>query len=144
MMGDDMAIRSGGMYGDPASSYTIARPVANTQGLGGGITPIARFAKMGLNIGAAYGDYIANTMQIDKDLRALRREKEYNVKNFEQKMADTLASNIMSFYARDALQEDLGMLTYNYGVQEEALKRRRRDLKSKLALDVGSSVLSMF
>lgn len=161
MMGDDMAIRSGGMYGNPESAYTIARPVSFTQASGGGITSVTRFAKMGLNIGAAYGEYLANTMQIDKDLRALRREKEYNVKNFQQKMADTLASNKMSFYAsgldiksgtaqdvmisnREALQEDLEMLTYNYGVQEEALKRRRRDLKSKLALDVGSSVLSMF
>ena len=84
MMGDDMAIRSGGMYGNPASS--------------GGITPVARFAKMGLNIGAAYGEYVANTMQIDRDLRALRREKEYNVKNFQQNMADTLSSNKLTLY----------------------------------------------
>lgn len=161
MMGDDMAIRSGGMYGNPASSYTVARPVSNMQGFGEAITPMARFAKMGLNVGASFGEYWANTTQIDRELSDLRREKEYNIKNYKQNIADVMARNKMSFYAsgldiksgtaqdvvlnnKRVMEEDLGIMTYNYDVQEKSLKHRRRDLKSKLALDIGSSIISMF
>ncbi len=161
MMGDDMAIRSGGMYGNPESAYTIARPVSNTQGFGEAITPMARFAKASLSITNAISNYETMQGQIDTDLATLRREKEYNVKNYKQNIADVMARNKMSFYAsgldiksgtaqdvilgnRQAMEEDLGMMIHNYDIQEHTLKQKRKALRGNLVGDIASSVLSAF
>ena len=53
----------------------------------------------GLNIYGKHLEYRAIDDQIGADLHALEVEKAYNVKNFKQRIADTLASNKISFYS---------------------------------------------
>ena len=163
-MGDDMAIRSGGMYGNPESAYTIARPRISGFGGGGfgaGLSWIATGARIGLGIGSALGNYWSRQSQIDKDLQTLRREKEYNVKNYKQNIADVMARNKMSFYAsglhiksgtaqdvilgnKQAMEEDLGMMVHNYDIQEQTLKQKRKALRGNLVEDIASSVVNAF
>jgi len=161
MMGDDMAIRSGGMYGNPESRYTLARPTSGSMGFGGGVSMVGKATKMGFGIASAFGNYWADESQIASDLATLRREKAYNIKNFEQSIADTMARNKMSFYSsgldiksgtaqdvmisnRQALQEDLGMMEHNYNIQERSLKEKQKALRGNLIGNIASSVLSVF
>lgn len=160
MMGDDMAIRSGGMYGNPESRYTIANPNSSGGALSG-ITPMARFMKMGFGIMGSFANYGAQTTQIANDLATLRREKAYNIKNFQQYIADTMARNKMSFYSsgldiksgtaqdvmisnRQALQEDLDMMEYNYNMKERSLKEEKKAARANLAMGIASSVINAF
>ena len=159
MMGDDMAIRSGGMYGNPESNYTIARPTSVAGG--GGLSMFGRGVKAMFGVGAAYGNYLAEESQIATDIRSLRKEREYNTKNFQQYIADTFAQNKMSFYSsgldiksgtaqdvirenRRALTEDLAYMTYKYDTKERELKERAKDARSAMRLNVASSIISMF
>ena len=159
-MGDDMAIRSGGMYGRPESRYTIANPNSNGGALSG-ITPMARFMKTGFGIMGALGNYWAQGSQISNDLRSLREEKAYNIKNFQQYIADTMARNKMSFYSsgldiksgtpvdvmtsnRTALEEDLHMMEYNYNMKERSLKEAKKATRANLAMGIASSVINAF
>lgn len=161
MMGDDMAIRSGGMYGNPESAYTIARPIAGGGGFGGVVGAFGKAMKIGFGITNAFDNYESRKGQIDTDLATLRREKEYNVKNYKQNIADVMARNKMSFYAsgldiksgtaqdvilgnRQAMEEDLGMMIHNYDIQEQTLKQKRKALRGNLVGDIASSVLSAF
>ena len=93
-----MAIRSGGMYGRPESQYTLAIP-NNTKRGGSAVMPMAKIMQAGFNVAASFGDYWATENQISRDLNALRKEREYNVKNYKQSIADTIAMNKMSFYS---------------------------------------------
>lgn len=159
MMGDDMAIRSGGMYGNPASRYTLANP--NVSRFGSGMTMMGKAVKMGFGITGSVANYWAEQAQISSDLATLRKEKAYNIKNFEQNIADTFAKNKMSFYAsgldiksgtaqdvilsnRRALTEDLAMMNYNYDMQERALKEKQKAARGNLVGNIASSVLSIF
>ena len=94
------------------------------------------------------------------DLESLRKEREYNLANFQQRIADTFAMNKASFYAsgldfsgtalsvarenKRALTKDMRMMEYNYNVQEESLKEKQRASRNRLIGDIASSVLSAF
>lgn len=145
-----MAIRSGGMYGRPESKYTLATPASSFDS--GAINKVGGFANWMLS---AY----ANKTQMDYaikqnklDLQALYKERDYNVSNFKQQMADTLAQNKMSFYSsgldykygtaqnvinsnQTALQNDLEMMKYNYSVEERNIKNK---LKAANKRDMGN------
>ena len=95
-MGDDMAIRSGGMYGRPESKYTVATPSTSS---GSSASVYGGVLKAGAGIFSAVQNYKTTTEQLNLNLEALQKERLYNVANFKQKMADTLASNKMSFYS---------------------------------------------
>lgn len=158
MMGDEMAVRSGGIYGNPASSYTLAQPSSMISGIGGVVSGIA---KAGVGMYSALQGYKYAQKQAALNLESLRKEREYNVKNYEQNMADILATNKMSFYTsgldlssrtvtgmmetnRAALQEDLDMMKYNYDVQERSIQNQMKANKRKLVGDMVSSVVSIF
>lgn len=139
MMGDDMAIRSGGMYGRPESQYTLAMPASSYTSP---YSSVLNWGKTVADIYSASREERNIRKQANLDWQALQMERAYNVANFKQKMADTLAQNKMSFYAsgldyksgsaRDVIQSnqtalgnDLAMMEYNYDVQERNIQNRR-------------------
>ena len=155
-----MAIRSGGMYGNPESKYTLAKPTTSTS-WAGGASFMGGIVKAGFNVAGAITRNWAEREQISKDLSNLRKEKEYNLKNFQQTIADTFAQNKMSFYSsgldlssgsvqdviennKYALQEDMQQMAYNYNMQERSLKEKQKALRGNLISDIASSVLSIF
>ena len=154
-----MAIRSGGMYGNPSSQYTLAVP--NTQRGGNAIMPMAKILQAGFNTAASFGDYWANQQQLNRDLSALIREKTYNIKNYKQNIADTFAMNKMSFYSsgldiksgtaqdvafgnRRAMEEDLAMMEYNYYMKEKSIKEAQKANKRNLVGNIVGSVFGAF
>lgn len=159
MMGDDMAIRSGGMYGNPESSYTLAKPVSWT-GWAGGLQTAGSVLKAGASMFGSLMAYGAQQKQTEMDLQTLQKEKLYNLKNFQQTIADTFAKNKASFYAsgldfsgtalsvarenRRALTEDMRMMEYNYNMQERSLREQQKANKRNLYTNIASSVLSVF
>ena len=99
--------------------------------------------------------------QANLNLAALKKEREYNIENYEQLMADTLASNKLSFYSsgldlssgsamsvmmsnQSALQRDLSMMNYNYEMRERSLENEKKASKDRLKGSIISSVASMF
>lgn len=160
MMGDDMAIRSGGMYGNPESAYTLAKSVSGGSSWAGGAGFMGSAVKAVWNIAGSIGKNWAEREQISEDLSNLRKEKEYNLKNFRQTIADTFAQNKMSFYssgldltgsAQDviqnnkyALQQDMNIMAENYYQKERSLKEKQKALRGNLIGDIASSVLSIF
>lgn len=162
MMGDDMAVRSGGMYGNPESQYTMARP--SSSGSSPTFSPYQMFGKMvraGIGMDAAVVQSGYEINQANLNLEALRKEREYNIENFEQNMADVLASNKMSFYAsgldlssgtaanvmaanQGAMQKDLSMMAYNYDIQERNIKNAKKASKDRFKSNIISSVASIF
>lgn len=165
MMGDDMAIRSGGMYGNPESAYTIARPIVNSTGFGGsgmgaGLSWVAKGAKISMGLVGAGLQYNAEMSQITRDLETLRKEREYNLTNFKQRIADTFAMNKASFYAsgldftgtalsvarenKRALTKDMRMMQYNYQAQEESLKEKESAARHNRIANIASSILGAF
>lgn len=158
MMGDDMAIRSGGMYGASESAFTLATP---SSGFGGaGFGGLLNFGKGALGMYSAYKEGRYAYQQGKLDLEALYKERDYNIANFKQQMADTLASNKMSFYAsgldykygtpqnviksnQTALQNDLEIMKYNYDIKERNI-RNEMEASSRRALGkAGSAAFSM-
>lgn len=162
MMGDDMAIRSGGMYGRPESQYTIAMPSSSSSGAWmSNASTYGKVFKAGAGIYASLQNYKYQQKQSELNLEALRKEREYNVANFKQSMADTLAQNKMSFYAsgldystgtaqsvimgnQAALRDELNMMEYNYDVQEKSIKNSQKAAKRQLYGNVINSVASVF
>lgn len=156
MMGDDMAIRSGGMYGRPESQYTLATPASGFDS--GAFGKVNNFASTLLNIYASKKQMDYARKQSRLDLEALYKERDYNVSNFKQQMADTLAQNKMSFYASGldykygtaqnvigsnqiALQNDLEMMKYNYSVEERNIKNKLRAAEKRhIGNVVGSAI----
>jgi hypothetical protein len=138
MMGDEMAVRSGGMYGNPESSFTNAMPSSSFGGAG------TVFSGMGqlLNMWGTAVKHKAEMKQLRNNQRLLELEKQYNLENFQQKIADTVAENKMSFYSsgldiagsaqdvitsnRRALEKDMGIMQRNYDVQIENLQRQQK------------------
>lgn len=160
MMGDEMAVRSGGMYGNPESNYTLATPSSGASGF----SPVAFAGKMfrvGASISAAMTQNAYEEKQANLNLAALKKEREYNIENYEQLMADTLASNKLSFYSsgldlssgsamsvmmsnQSALQRDLSMMNYNYEMRERSLENEKKASKDRLKGSIISSVASIF
>lgn len=168
MVGDDMAILSGGMYGNPESQYTYAMP-NEVPGFWGnlwggtkktlGIT--ANLASAGFDLYASHTKLKGNIEQAEANLTALREEKEYNVKNYEQFIADQLASNKISFYSsgldyktgtaksviesnRAASTEDMNMMIKNYDTRIESLKKQRNAAEKAYSSGMASAVLGVF
>lgn len=158
MMGDDIAIRSGGMYGRPESQYTLARPSnssftwssTSAPGFASPFNVITKGIAAGIN-----WEYKQD--QLSNELKALNKEKQYNVKNFQQMMADTLASNKMSFYAsglehgygtafnvtesnQRALKDDFNMMLYNYKIKEKNIHNAEKAADRQIVGDIISSV----
>lgn len=159
MMGDDMAIRSGGMYGNPESKYTLANPNVGSS-WAGGLQTVGSVFKAGAGMFGSLLSYGAQQKQTEMDLQTLQKEKLYNLKNFEQTIADTFAKNKASFYAsgldftgtalsvarenRRALTEDMRMMEYNYEMQERSLREKQKANKRNLYSNIAGSVLSVF
>jgi hypothetical protein len=159
MMGDDMAIRSGGMYGRPESKYTVATPSQPSSWMDSAST-YGKLFKAGAGMYSALQNYKYSQKQAELNLEALQKERLYNVANFKQQMADTLAQNKMSFYAsgldytgtamsvtmsnQTALQDELNMMEYNYDIQEKNIKNSQKAAKRQLYGNVISSVASLF
>ena len=152
-MGDEMAIRSGGMYGNPASLYTKAMP----SGFDQTGTLVSGFGKLANIFGTAVKAK-AEIRQLRENQRALESEKQYNLENYQQKIADTIASNKMSFYASgldvnsgtaqdvilsntQAMQKDMGMMQRNYDVQIENLKKQRKARRISFGFEQASNVM---
>lgn len=137
-MGDEMAVRSGGMYGNPESNYTLATPSSGFSGAGTVVSSMGKLANMW---GTAVA-HKAEQRQLRNNQRLLELEKQYNLENFQQKIADTVAENKMSFYSsgldiagsaqdvitsnRQALEKDMGVMQRNYDVQIENLQAKKR------------------
>ena len=159
MMGDDMAIRSGGMYGNPESKYTIATPSEPSSWMSNAST-YGGLLKAGAGMFSAISNYKYEQKQARLNLESLRKERDYNVANFKQQMADTLASNKTSFYAsgldmsgtamavtmgnQSALRDELNMMEYNYAIQEKNIKNSMKASKRNLIGNVVGSVASVF
>ena len=94
-----MAILSGGMYGNPESQYTRAMPIGLSDKIMSGVSIGGNILNAGLSFYKKGLGYKAIDEQIGADLLALEVEKAYNVKNYKQSIADTLASNKISFYS---------------------------------------------
>lgn len=159
-MGDDMAIRSGGMYGRPESQYTIAMPSSSGSWMSNAST-YGGVLKAGFSMFSSLQNYKYEQKQANLNLEALRKEREYNVANFKQSMADTLAQNKMSFYAsgldystgtaqsvimgnQSALRDELNMMEYNYAMKEKSLKNSKKASERNLVSNMIGSALSIF
>lgn len=97
-------------------------------------------------------NYNAQKASIKSSIKALKAERDYNVKNFRQGMADTLAANKMSFYSSgleqkgtaqqvtasnlNALQDDLKYMQDTYEQQIKQLKIQQKANKRKLIGDI--------
>lgn len=159
MMGDDMAIRSGGMYGNPESQYTLAQPTSSFS-WGSALQTGGSVLKAGVGMASAIMNYGATAKQLSMDLQSLAKEREYNVANYKQNIADTFAKNKASFYAsgldfsgtaksvaeenRRAMTEDLRMMEYNYDMRKKSLKQQQKANERNLYTGIASSVLSVF
>lgn len=159
MVSDDIAIRSGGMYGNPESPYTIAMP-SNSSSWMSNASTYGKVFKAGASMYSSLQNYKYKQKQAELNLEALQKERLYNVANFKQSMADTLAQNKMSFYAsgldftgtalsvtranQAALKEDLDMMEYNYDIQERNIRNSQKAAKRQLTGDIISSVASIF
>lgn len=160
MMGDEMAVRSGGMYGNPESSYTLATPSSSGSWMSSA-APYGKVLKAGVSMYSALQSYKYSQKQSELNLEALQKEKLYNIENFEQKMADVLAGNKMSFYMsgvdyssgtgarmlesnRYALQQDLDMMKYNYETREKSIRNEMKANKRNLTANIIGSVASIF
>ena len=159
MMGDDMAIRSGGMYGNPASNYTLANAGLAS---GNGMAWLGKAFKIGVGLMGNYISSKAERNQLTTDLEMLRREKEYNLKNYQQNIADTFAQNKASFYAsgldftgtalsvarenKRALTEDMQIMEQNYKMQEMSLRNKRTaaEIRGNIFTNAISSVMNLF
>ena len=160
MMGDEMAVRSGGMYGNPESSYTLATPssMSSWRGYAGTATS---FVKAGLNLYANRQAYKAQQKQLAMDYAAIQEEKTYNLRNYSQYIADTLANNKMSFYAsgldinsgtpanvlesnRVAMTEDWQMMKSNYNRQLAGIERQQKANRRNFIASNASAILSVF
>lgn len=160
MMGDEMAIRSGGMYGNPESQYTLAQPSSSGSWASYG-SAFGSFAKMGLNLYSNREAYKAKSEQLASDYAAIQQEKEYNLKNYSQNIADTLAANKISFYSsgldlssgmvqnvlesnKSAMTEDWQMMKNNYNRQLSGIKKQQKANERNFVIDQASAILSVF
>lgn len=160
MMGDDMAVRSGGMYGNPESQYTLAQPSSGGSWANYG-SAFGRIVKTGLNLYANRETYKARSKQLAMDYAAVQEEKNYNLRNYSQYIADTLANNKMSFYAsgldinsgtpanvlesnRVAMTEDWQMMKKNYNRELARIESQQKANKRTYLINQASAILSVF
>ncbi len=142
MMGDDMAILSGGMYGDPESQYTKTNPnvgISKIKAAGIGLEVIGGV----MGVAGSLMGVKAQYNQFSENIKALREEKAYNIANYEQFIADQLASNKISFYesgldynmgtARDVIEsnksastQDMNQMIRQYDTAIKSMKEKRK------------------
>ena len=94
-------------------------------------------------------------------MAALRAEKKYNLENYRQKIADTVARNKISFYSsgldinsgtaasvilnnQNAMLANYGMMERNYTTQEKTLKNAQKANERQLNTSMVGSFLSIF
>ena len=157
-MGDDMAIRSGGMYGRPESQYTIAQPTSSWGNIASNASTIGKVAGVGLKLFGNKLKYEAEQAQIGMNLSLLEEEKRYNLANYKQSIADQLASNKISFYSsgldinkgtarnviesnRNALIDDMQHMERNYNIQIGALQAQQKASRKAYHINQITSVL---
>ena len=154
MVGDsNMYGKSGGMYGNPALIGSVTDPMqvmsANNQIPIGGFGVVGKVVSGIGRVGEAMATAQSQIDQLSNNIHALEVEKAYNVKNYKQQIADTLASNKISFYssgldintgtARNVIEsnrtaglEDLEQMEANYTMQIKNLQTQRKEAeKSK-------------
>jgi hypothetical protein len=152
--------KSGGMYGNPALIGSATDPMqvmSATNQIPLGIGKLSEvFAKGGKMFGLLQS-YGAAQKQNEMDYQTLMRERDYNIKNYEQAIADQLASNKISFYAsgldyktgsaraviesnRAASTEDMNVMKYNYDMKLKSLKEQRKANEYGLISDMISTV----
>lgn len=162
MVGDDMAILSGGMYGNPESDFSRAVPssllaAAKTKmAVGSGMQFLAPGMKM---FGSALATHAADK-QFSANIAALREERQYNLENFNQRIADQVASNKISFYSsgldyttgtaahvtesnRAAAEADKAMMLRNYDTQIKSLKEQRKANEMSGYFNIAASAFSI-
>lgn len=163
MIGDDMAVLSGGMYGASESDYTRAIPSFISQAGKNAIYAGAGAKILGRGVGL-FGiatSARAENKQYNANIRALQEEKRYNVANYEQYIADMIASNKMSFYssgldyntgtARDVIENnrqaataDMNRMIKNYDTQIKSLKQQRDAAAISGVASFASTALTSF
>lgn len=155
MMGDELAVRSGGMYGNPESTYTSAMPSTSFGGAGTVVSGIGKLVNM-------WGTSVAHKAEMRQsrnNQRLLEFEKQYNLENYQQKIADTIAENKMSFYASgldiagsaqdviesnaQALYKDMGVMQRNYDTQIENLKKQRKAKRIGFGVEQFSNAVNL-
>ena len=136
------ASMGGGIVGGAISGAMFGGPVGAAVGIAGSL--IGGFGR----VKSANAQIDAQLMQIENDIMALNAEKAYNVKNYQQFIADQLASNKISFYSsgldytsgtarnviesnRKASVEDMNMMARNYDTQIKNLKTQRAELEKQ-------------
>ena len=153
--------KSGGMYGNPDLIGSATDPMQVMSA--GGQMPsfdfgsVAGIIKKGAKMFGALKSYGAAQKQNEMDYQTLMRERDYNIKNYEQFIADQLASNKISFYAsgldyktgtarsviesnRAASTEDMNVMKYNYDMKLKSLKEQRKANETNLYTDMISAI----
>ena len=153
--------KSGGMYGNPSLIGSATDPMqvmsASNQIPTGNLGLVAGIVGTGAKMFGALQGYKAKQKQNEIDYQTLMRERDYNIKNYEQFIADQLASNKISFYAsgldyktgsaraviesnRAASTEDMNVMKYNYDMKLKSLKEQRKANEYGLITDMISTV----
>ena len=122
------------------------------------------FTRIGGSLLDQYGAQsknIAEGKQLGLNLKSLLDEKKYNLQNFQQRIADTIASNKMSFYSsgldinsgtaasvmrsnENALLADYGMMERDYETREKSLRIKMRENEKAWDAIPVQSFLSIF
>lgn len=122
------------------------------------------FARIGGSLLDQYGALSRNSAegkQLGLNLKSLMDEKRYNLENFQQRIADTIASNKMSFYSsgldinsgtaasvmrsnENALLADYGMMERDYETKEKSLRIKMRENERAFDMIPVQSFLSIF
>lgn len=161
MMGDEMAIRSGGIYGNPESRYTLARPTNFGSSVAANASLIGRVGKSLLTQYSAWEEAKYTDKQLSLNLSSLLAEKKYNLENYQQRIADTVASNKMSFYSsgldinsgtaasvvlnnQNAMLGGYGIMERNYIAEEKSLRNAKKANERNLTTNLIDNALSIF
>ena len=151
---------SGGMYGNPdliGSATDPMQVMSATNQIPVPISGLATVVGKGFEMFGNLQAYKAKQKQNEIDTQTLMRERDYNIKNYEQFIADQLASNKISFYAsgldyktgtarsviesnRAASTEDMNVMKYNYDMKLKSLKEQRKANEYGLITDMISTV----
>ena len=153
--------KSGGMYGNPDLIGSATDPMqvmsAGNEIPSFNLGSVSGIFSKGAKMFGALQSYGAKQKQNEIDTQTLMKERDYNIKNYEQFIADQLASNKISFYAsgldyktgtarsviesnRAASTEDMNVMKYNYNMRLKSLKEQRKANEYGLITDMVSTV----
>lgn len=153
--------KSGGVYGNPDLIGSATDPMqvmsAGNQIPSFNFGGLSSVIKTGAKMFGTLQSYGATQKQNEMDTQTLMKERDYNIKNYEQFIADQLASNKISFYAsgldyktgtarsviesnRAASTEDMNVMKYNYDMKLKSLKEQRKANETNLYTDMISAI----